>query len=426
VTEPDLSRGARILLGTTVLTAGTVILAAGILMGSLFNVCIQPALSRFLFSATGLLFILFGISFLLRRKFVGYLGRVLGGVAVTFLVFETVSVMANNIRKELSHGVQEEKETEVRLHSGIYRPFTVWRASPFHSERLNVDNNGLRIVPGAVAGEDSYTIFVFGGHLQRLLAEKLQSPVNVVNFAQQGYVNTQEIIELQLQLRTGNIPDLVIFYDGANEIWSAVEADTVGVHINLAEIRALYENRNLRDQEPGLSGILSFFSRSNSVVLLRNVMGMEPDVSNITTYEQEPSRCVTEGEAFVPSPLYADTIMSYYEGDLRILDALSREFGFEYSCFWQPVLVTGGKTLTDQEAAMAESQSSFIVSLYGYCEERSLYLDSMYENFHSITSAFDTCDHQIYVDICHVNAAGDSIIAALICSEVEEIVKDQL
>ena len=437
--EQGLSRSTRVLIGNTAVAAGIAVVFTGIFMNGFFSVCTHSVASRVLFSATGLVFIFFGTSMLLNRKLLGAMGRILAGIVITVVVLESISVVGMNIYEALNRSEQDIKKSELRLHSGIYRPFVVWRESPFHSERLNVDHNGLRIVPGADPSENSYRVFVFGGstmfgwntsdrnticgHLQRLLSEKLERPVQVVNFAQQGYVNTQEMIELQLQLRSGNIPDLAIFYDGTNEIWSAIDSDTAGVHFILKEIKDLYENRNFREQQAENSVILRYVSQCNSVVLLQRVLGLGQDDSNLTLFQTEPSRCMTEGEAFVSSALYSDTIMSYYEGNLRILDALSREFNFDYLCFWQPVLVTGEKTLTEQETIIAESQSSYLVSLYEYCEEKSYSLDFEYEHFHSITNAFDNCNYQVFNDICHLNTAGDSIIAGLIFSEVEEILQ---
>ncbi len=44
-----------------------------------------------------------------------------------------------------------------------YRPYTTWRHGPFESEHLNIDDNFLRVTPGADCSPDAYRVFVFGG-----------------------------------------------------------------------------------------------------------------------------------------------------------------------------------------------------------------------------------------------------------------------
>src|SRR5262249_6342036 len=49
------------------------------------------------------------------------------------------------------------------------------------------------------------------------------------NVGQSGYVSTQEVIELSLQIRNGNIPDVAIFYDGINDTDAAFQHGVAGV-----------------------------------------------------------------------------------------------------------------------------------------------------------------------------------------------------
>ena len=47
--------------------------------------------------------------------------------------------------------------------------------------------------------------------------------IEVTNFGENGYVLTQEVIELMLQLRKGNVPDIVVFFDGINDAGATVQ-----------------------------------------------------------------------------------------------------------------------------------------------------------------------------------------------------------
>ena len=81
-------------------------------------------------------------------------------------------------------------------------------------------------------------------NLQKVLNKLRQGPVCVTNFAESAYVSTQDIIMLLLQLQSGNIPDLVLFYDIAGDIPAAYQSGRPGVHANLDEIAARFEGRS--------------------------------------------------------------------------------------------------------------------------------------------------------------------------------------
>ena len=112
------------------------------------------------------------------------------------------------------------------------------------SDILTISENGYRLVPGISEDNDAFRVFLFGGstmwgmgvadsntigsYLQNQLAEMSDELVAVYNFGQPGFASTQEVIELMLQLRDGNVPDIVIFFDGVNDIWNAYGSGQAG------------------------------------------------------------------------------------------------------------------------------------------------------------------------------------------------------
>jgi len=326
------------------------------------------------------------------------------------------------------------KEAMLMVNSGTYRPYVLWRASPQSTPNSTILNSGLRNVPGASSDPSAIQVFVFGGstivgwnisdraticaQIQKHIFPESNEQICVTNFGQQGYVNTQQLIELQLQLRSGNIPDLVIFYDGVNEVWSAVETDTVGMHFNLQEITDLYENRNFTRDNSTHYGTLHFAGELNAINLLRKILGHEVTTPVLSLFEAEPSQCMLYGEDFIAAEEFAKEIMNIYEGNLRILRALSEEFDFDYKVFWQPVLLTGNKPLTPSEDTFFNEQSLFLLHLYQECKLLTYELENKYDNFYCIADVFDSVEETVFQDICHLNALGDSLIAARIILEL--------
>src|SRR5690242_10100926 len=157
-----------------------------------------------------------------------------------------------------------------------YSPYVIWRSVPFHGTLLNIDPSGYRHTPGAKCGADTYKVYVFGGSaiwgwgspddstipalLQSGLQSKLGKPGCVMNYGENAYVSTQGVIHLMLLLESGDVPDMVIFYDGVNEVLAASQSGMPIVHQNLSEISGLFENH----QAP----MISFFESSNTNQLL--------------------------------------------------------------------------------------------------------------------------------------------------------------
>jgi hypothetical protein len=124
-------------------------------------------------------------------------------------------------------------------------PFAYWMGAPYRSSYLNIGSDGVRKGFGSsMRDRDAIRIFTFGGStmwgegarddytipswLQRFL-DQTAYRTQITNFGQDGYVSTQELILLLQQLRNGNLPDVVIFYDGFNDSGSAMVNGEAGV-----------------------------------------------------------------------------------------------------------------------------------------------------------------------------------------------------
>jgi hypothetical protein len=130
-----------------------------------------------------------------------------------------------------------------------WREFDKAQSSMYVPCTINISEDGIRLTPGANCTPGSYKVFTFGGstmwgwgtpdwgtipaYLQAGLESLREEPVCVVNFGEVAYVSTHDLIELMIQLRSGNVPDLVIFYDGLNDVIASGASGKAGVHQNL-------------------------------------------------------------------------------------------------------------------------------------------------------------------------------------------------
>ena len=123
-------------------------------------------------------------------------------------------------------------------------------------------------------------------NLQRGLEKLRQGPVCVMNFAESAYVSTQDIIMLLLQLQSGNIPDVVVFYDIAGDIPAGYQSGQAGVHANLDEIAARFEGREES------SAFVDLLRSTYSYLLIDQLMD-KLTIANPQQKEPTPSKLAT-------------------------------------------------------------------------------------------------------------------------------------
>jgi hypothetical protein len=171
----------------------------------------------------------------------------------------------------------------------------------------------------------------------------------VTNFGETGYVFTQEMIELQLQLRRGNVPDVAVFYDGINDVASAVQADEAGIPQNESNrARDFDRGRRLSTADEGLPADLSAFATIGKAVVERSQL-LRRLMAAVSSQRPGPAR---SNEA-----LAAD-IAAMYVGNVDIVEALSRKYGFSVLYVWQPTLHTSAKRLTSFEKNIVDDLAS--------------------------------------------------------------------
>jgi hypothetical protein len=303
-----------------------------------------------------------------------------------------------------------------------YHPYVGWRRAPFKGKTIEIDQNGVRVTPGGDCSAKSFRVFTFGestmwgtgspnwgtipAHLQTGLEQLRQGPVCVMNFAETGYVTTQDVIMLLMQLRSGNVPDLVLFYSIGGDIGAAYESGRASVHANLDDIAARFEGR----RQP-----FTFVDqlRSTSAYSLIDRLVGKLTIANPQQKGPTPSELVTYESTGIDVANLSELIVQDYLGNYKIVSALAREYGFKYFFFVPPLVALGNKPLTSEEQEMKHMMESGVVlyklmtAVYQTIEGESL----KYQNLYSMVHIFDRYDSLIFIDGAHVTPIGNQLIA---------------
>ncbi len=293
-----------------------------------------------------------------------------------------------------------------------YQPYVVWRRAPYRGETITVDAEGLRRTEHSQCGAHEYRIYMFGGStlwgtgspdwgtIPSLLAEQYQKagrPVCVRNYGESAWVSTQGTIKLLLELKHGERrPDLVIFYDGVNDVFTAWQAGRADVHQDFDRIKARFEPR-----AQGRPGTFGYLLDSNASRLLQDWLA-----------PSAPPRTVGAGAPLGEPAELARAPVAGYLRNLDVVDALAERHGFDYVFFWQPVIFADQKPLTKEEQEIRRAKSQAWPGLEAlYRSTYDLIVRESRRNLVYIADVFKGYQGNLYLDFTHISPDGNRLVA---------------
>jgi hypothetical protein len=382
----------------------------------------------------------------------------LDGIAALWLAYRSAAPIP------AIRGLSEQcvRETDdVIGNSGIgasWYPYVYWRTAPYSGECVNIDNDGIRrtwTAPQAGNAGRRLRIFMFGGStlwgwqiaddytipslLARDLASKGIGNIEVTNFGQLGYVSSQEMIALLLELRSGNIPDLVIFYDGINDSGSALASGVPGITINeehrVEEFKAFHGDvRTMFKYRLILAVRLVARSALGQVLsgLVDNLISPAFD-TNATGRIRVWARADLKKEQDVgPAASLSGRVIDLYRQNCNAIAHLGEQYGFASFCYWQPSLwskahwskyegtIAEGDRLENSAAA-----GVFMRDVYKRIHETSARFEPGEPGrIHDLSRVLDEHSDSCFVDVVHVvNPDCNQTIASSIETDIAPVLR---
>ncbi|MGA1769911.1 MAG: SGNH/GDSL hydrolase family protein [Steroidobacteraceae bacterium] len=299
-----------------------------------------------------------------------------------------------------------------------YAPFTVWKRPPFRSETVNVDADGLRVVPETDCGEGSLKIWFFGGstmwgtnspdwgtipsQFQALAAKDLGVPLCVRNFGESAWVSTQSVIALIQQLQRGNVPDYVVFYHGINDLlWAFGNSQPFG-HAEYKKIASKF-NRSGRGR-----GSRETVRRDPADLLAFVTPAFKARWDKARTAAQWPQDDSPEGLARLARATVDVSLVNH-----RIVLALAEEHGFKAHFFWQPYLIYDRKPTAPLEEAMLRRSGRWAETFRIFATAANERVAATVgPDFTDLSGCFQDFEGQLYTDIAHVTPEANALIAS--------------
>ncbi len=315
-----------------------------------------------------------------------------------------------------------------------WAPWVLFRQRPYLGLTINIDEQGVRKTwnqiqaatpnpnphPRKILFLGGSTLWGFGArdehtipsHVARLLADR-GLRVIVKNLAEIGYVSTQELIALTLELEQGERPDVVVFLDGVNDTTSALLEGKAGVSTNESNRRADF---NLSRSEPRLAATLAsrLLQDSGLSRIARSLrQRIAPDLAS--TRLDVPRPAAVE---LVPE------IVRVYAENVEFIRALGLAYGFEPVFCWQPVVFTK-QTLTAFERAQAAKYQALAQTFRAVRDTvQSTRALGARPDFHDLSARLDDHTETCFIDYCHTTEkAGEQLAAAMLGPILEALAR---
>ncbi len=299
-------------------------------------------------------------------------------------------------------------------------PYSYLETMPFQGRYINVGPDGLRRTWNRPERTGDARIYMLGGStiwgfgsrdegtvpsaLSRLLAEAGLG-AQVTNLGQNSLVSTQEVIVLLRALETRPVPDLVIFYDGANDTGSALQSGFAGQSYaerdRAREFQILKRPRDLVSALLGTTG----FARLNRFV--------------------EPPR------AFPPprNPAGVDQlsreVVQRYAANVRLVQEIGRVAGFQPLFYWQPT-VQDKKHRTPFEEKLLERDKA--IDFFNLVRQQRVAHEALArdESFHDLTDLFAEERAPCFMDRVHLGEEANRKVAARMLDDVVPALRARL
>lgn len=304
-------------------------------------------------------------------------------------------------------------------------PVLTWTTKPASTPHIHIADDHSRNTAGNPAnGDGSESIFMFGGSttfgvylpddatIPSGLAKRLNAdghPATVHNYGQIAYNSNQEVLYLWLLLKEGKRPDTVILYDGCNDLYSyphsTIDEELVKDEIGTVRLRQPEKavNRSLVNRalvQRTLSAVTRYIKLIDyPLKTFRLLSGRNTPESAIGTKDMTA---------------YPQGIADNYRKNIMLLDLLAKAYRFRYFLFWQPLIYD--KPLTADEKIIPVPEEFRPV----FQKTASLLETAGIPDFHNLSGLFHDDTGNEFVDVCHISASANAIVAGKIADTIEK------
>jgi len=297
-----------------------------------------------------------------------------------------------------------------------WSPYVHWQLKPYSGKYINIKTDSTRKTWNSFI-KSEIKIFMFGGSTMwgygarddytipsltaKILYEKFGINAEIVNYGQLGYINTQELMKLILLIQEKNIPSLVIFYDGINDVFSTF-AKEAGIKHRKFEMEQ-------KSQEKLLNKLLDIIRAHSFIYSIINHL--------VNKFHPKKQVVLLDDSKIKKIP---SIVMQKYTSNLKIISALAKNYSFEYLFYLQPTIYEK-KSLTlfeNETISNTLGINADIIKLVYHNSYNQILNQVSQDHFIDISRFFENETESLYIDPWHINEYGNKLIAEKIAHDI--------
>jgi hypothetical protein len=306
-----------------------------------------------------------------------------------------------------------DEDTELRVRQESYHAFIGWRQDPFTGDHLNIDERGMRRTVNQTSKGTKVAAF-FGGSaiwgegaddartIPSLFAA-IHPDYHALNFGEIGFVAHQSLNLITEAFSNGMRPDLVVFYDGSNDVYFKCRTTSdLFSHGLENEVRLTLRDFDINAPESFDLLILPLKRFAESAV--RTIVSRSTPDEDLWNCDQSPEK--------------AADVARYLISDWWVAKQIVEGYGGRFLAILQPTAYVS-QTRKDHISLKPEVAEQFDAVYPKVRELLEVNFPELKSNFIDLSDAFDR-DEYIYIDFAHVSPNGNRIIAERISRALAE------
>jgi lysophospholipase L1-like esterase len=265
---------------------------------------------------------------------------------------------------------------------------------------------GSAVISGRT-NDDLFTVM-----LENLLADEFADVAfEVINAGVPGYTSTQELFLVETQILDWN-PDLVLIYDGRNDMFEASMPDYLPYW-------------NQRNEE-----VMSFLS-GNEDVLRAHLFSWDLLSRRVFQIEQHPERDYNTPRGERHAYTMHQEALEVYASNLETVTIVLQGYGVQPAMAFQPILTTTHKPLSETEQAILDSlDGQFLAAQRELVPGAIARMGEVAERYDvpwiDLSDVYDESSETMFLDDVHQNDAGNTLIAQALFEMLEPSVRADL
>ena len=290
-----------------------------------------------------------------------------------------------------------------------WQPFVYFRRKPYAGALIHVDAHGFRATVNPTHSENQRSVWLFGGSTvwgtgvsdAHTLASELAraGSVQVLNFGETGYVSAQSQLAFMASLRCADAvrPDFVVFVDGVNDVYAALQSGVAGTPQN--ESNRVAEFNVTRSADAFAAAMLE---RLEGIRLLeQRLRGIEPEREiNALAYQ----------------------VARNYLAVVSQTRAMAAAEGIPVRFVWQPSVFDKAQPTDEERGVIGSSLARHRdLQLATTRVLKNLLQNAPEADVLLLDTIFDARSAPIFIDFAHTGLVGNALMAGRLAQELQKV-----